>query len=154
VEKVEMGCLTIRPAPPAGADPSGTIPAWRFLFVPQSWAISIELLFYLVVPWLVSWGPGTCSCWPARASCPISPTAFLCIRPCPIYVCHILVKWGLLALAGVSKKGVTSPPGWLLLLCATAMAALLLWLVDYPIDRWRQGRVKSLQRQPRPAAAT
>jgi peptidoglycan/LPS O-acetylase OafA/YrhL len=64
------------------------------------------------------------------------------------------MKWGLLALAGVSKKGVTSPPGWLLLLCATAMAALLLWLVDYPIDRWRQGRVKSLQRQPRPAAAT
>jgi hypothetical protein len=100
-----MGCLTIRPAPPAGADPLGLVPAWRFLFVPQSWAISIELLFYLVVPWLVSWGPGTCSCWPARASCPISPTAFLCIRPCPIYVCHILVKWGLLALAGVSKKG-------------------------------------------------
>ncbi len=41
--------------PTAGADPSGTVPAWRFLFVPQSWAISIELLFYLVVPWLVSW---------------------------------------------------------------------------------------------------
>lgn len=50
-----MGCLTIRPAPPAGADPSGTVPAWRFLFVPQSWFISIELLFYLVVPWLISW---------------------------------------------------------------------------------------------------
>jgi peptidoglycan/LPS O-acetylase OafA/YrhL len=55
VEKVEMGRLTIRPAPPAGADPSGTVPAWRFLFVPQSWTISIELLFYLVVPWLISW---------------------------------------------------------------------------------------------------
>jgi len=40
------------------------------------------------------------------------------------------------------------------LLCATAMAALLMWLVDRPVDRWRQRRVKSLQRQPRPAAAT
>ena len=25
------------------------------MFVPQSWSISIELLFYLVVPWLISW---------------------------------------------------------------------------------------------------
>jgi peptidoglycan/LPS O-acetylase OafA/YrhL len=72
----------------------------------------------------------------------------------PVYICHILVKWGLLGLMGVSKKGVTSPPGWLLLLGAIALAALLLWLVDHPIDRWRQRRVKSLQRQPRPAAAT
>jgi peptidoglycan/LPS O-acetylase OafA/YrhL len=69
----------------------------------------------------------------------------------PIYVCHILMKWGLLALMGVSKTRLTSPPGWLLLLCATAMAALLMWLVDRPVDRWRQRRVKSLQRQPRPA---
>jgi peptidoglycan/LPS O-acetylase OafA/YrhL len=41
--------------PTAGADPTGVVPAWRFMFVPQSWAISIELLFYLVVPWLISW---------------------------------------------------------------------------------------------------
>jgi peptidoglycan/LPS O-acetylase OafA/YrhL len=45
------------------------------------------------------------------------------------------------------------PPGWLLLLGAIALAARLLWLVDYPIDRWRQRRVKSLPRPPRPAAA-
>jgi peptidoglycan/LPS O-acetylase OafA/YrhL len=72
----------------------------------------------------------------------------------PVYICHILVKWVLLGLMGVSKKGVTSPPGWVLLLGAIALAALLLWLVDYPIDRWRQRRVKNFQRQPRPAATT
>jgi peptidoglycan/LPS O-acetylase OafA/YrhL len=40
------------------------------------------------------------------------------------------------------------------LLGAIALSALLLWLVDYPIDRWRQRRVKNFQRQPRLAAAT
>jgi peptidoglycan/LPS O-acetylase OafA/YrhL len=233
--------------PTAGADPSGLVPAWRFLFVPQSWAISIELLFYLVVPWLVSWRTrnlillGGLSLASNLANCffvypalsdllgyfffpfhlflfilgmlawrhsevflarvprhfkialvaatfgalavsqflPVAPRNIICIilmvlslpiffnwtkdsrlqrwlgdLAYPIYVCHILVKWGLLALAGVSKKGVTSPPGWLLLLCAIAMAVLLLWLVDRPVDRWRQRRVKSLQRPPRPTAAT
>jgi peptidoglycan/LPS O-acetylase OafA/YrhL len=72
----------------------------------------------------------------------------------PVYICHVLVKWVLLGLMGVSKKDMTSPPGWLLLIGAIAMAALLLWVMDYPIDRWRQRRVKSLLRQPRPAAAT
>jgi peptidoglycan/LPS O-acetylase OafA/YrhL len=230
--------------PTAGADPSGIVPAWRFMFVPQSWAISIELLFYLVVPWLISWRTrnlillGSLSLASYLANClfvypalsdllgyfffpfhlflfilgmlawrysevllarvprplkialvaatfgalavsqflPDAPRNIVCIAlmalslpiffnwtkdsrlqrrlgdlAYPIYVCHILVKWGLLALMGVSKTRLTSPPGWLLLLCATAMAALLMWLVDYPVDRWRQRRVKSLQRQPRPA---
>jgi peptidoglycan/LPS O-acetylase OafA/YrhL len=233
--------------PTAGADPSGIVPAWRFLFVPQSWTISIELLFYLVVPLLISWRTRNlvilaglslvsyfASClfvYPALAdllgyfffpfhlflfilgmlACrhsaaflarvsrpfkiamvaalfgglafsqflPAAPRSFICVAlvalslpilfdwtkysrfqkwvgdlSYPVYICHILVKWVLLGLAGVSKKGMTSPPGWLLLLGAIALAALLLWLVDYPIDRWRQRRVKSLQRQPRPAAAT
>src|SRR5208282_2315656 len=38
----------------------------------------------------------------------------------PVYICHILVKWVLLGLMGVSKKGVTSPPGWLLLVGSVA----------------------------------
>ena len=62
----------------------------------------------------------------------------------PVYICHILVKWVLLGLMGVSKKGVTNPPGWLLLIGAVALAGLLLWLVDYPIDRWRQRRAEKL----------
>jgi peptidoglycan/LPS O-acetylase OafA/YrhL len=233
--------------PTAGADPSGTVPAWRFLFVPQSWSISIELLFYLVVPWLISWrtrnlvvlaglsllsyGANCFWVYPALAgllgyfffpfhlflfilgmlACrhsaaflaqvsqpfktamvaalfgglalsqfvPVAPRSFICVvlvvlalpilfdrtkksrlqkwvgdLSYPVYICHILVKWGLLALMGVSKKGATSPPGWLLLLGSIALAALLLWLVDYPVDRWRQRRVKNFQRQPRPAAET
>jgi peptidoglycan/LPS O-acetylase OafA/YrhL len=233
--------------PTAGADPSGIVPAWRFMFVPQSWSISIELLFYLVVPWLISWRTrnlvilaglslvsyfasclfvypaladllgyfffpfhlflfilGMLACrhsaaFLARVSRPfkiVMVTAlfsglavsqfmpeelrnFVCIAlvvlslpilfdwtkysrfqkwvgdlSYPVYICHILVKWGLLGVMGVSKKGVTSPPGWLLLLGSIALAALLLWLVDYPIDRWRQRRVKNFQHQPRPTVET
>jgi len=51
-----------------------------------------------------------------------------------------------------AKRG-GQPPGWLLLLGAIALSALLLWLVDYPIDRWRQRRAKNFQRQPRSAAS-
>jgi peptidoglycan/LPS O-acetylase OafA/YrhL len=220
--------------PTAGADPSGIVPAWRFLFVPQSWSISIELVFYLMVPWLTSWRtrnlivlaslslasyliagwtiyPALYSllgyfffpfhlvlfilgilayrhsqdylAWLPRSlkiaivtamfaalfaaqivsarvrSVPCVVLVFLSLPilfdwtrksrfnkwvgdlSYPIYICHILVKWGLLALMGVSKIGVTSPPGWLLLVGATAMAALLLWLVDYPVDKWRQERL-------------
>jgi peptidoglycan/LPS O-acetylase OafA/YrhL len=232
--------------PTAGADPSGIVPAWRFLFVPQTWTISIELLFYLVVPWLISWRTrnlvilagvslvsyfanclfvypaladllgyfffpfhlflfilGMLACrhsaaFLARVSrpfkiamvaalfgglafsqfLPAATRSFICIAlvalslpilfdwtkysrfqkwvgdlSYPVYICHILVKWGLLALMGVSKSRVASPPGWLTLLGAIALSALLLWLVDYPVDRWRQRRVKSLQRQPRPAGS-
>ena len=233
--------------PTTGADPSGTVPAWRFMFVPQSWSISIELLFYLVVPWLISWrtrnlvllaglsllsyGANCLFVYPALAdllgyfffpfhlflfilgmlACrhstdflarvtqsfkiamvaalagglafsqfmPVAPRSVVCVAlvalslpilfewtkksrlqkwvgdlSYPVYICHILVKWGLLGLMGVSKKGVTSPPGWLLLLGSIALAALLLWLVDYPVDRWRQRRAKNFQHQPRIAAGT
>ncbi len=233
--------------PTAGTDPSGTVPAWRFMFVPQSWSISIELLFYLLVPLLISWRTrnllllaglslvsysasclfvypaladllgyfffpfhlflfilGMLACrhsadFLARVSQPFKilmvtalfgglavsqfiPEAIrnsLCIilvvlslpilfdwtkksrlqkwigdLSYPVYICHILVKWGLLGVMGVSKKGVTSPPGWLLLIGSIALAAMLLWLVDYPIDRWRQRRVEKFQHQPRPAPAT
>jgi peptidoglycan/LPS O-acetylase OafA/YrhL len=241
----ETAAASVAWLPTAGADPAGTVPAWRFMFVPQSWSISIELLFYLVVPLLISWRTrnllllaglslvsyfasclfiypaladqlgyfffpfhlflfifGMLACrhsdaYLARVSRPfkiIMVTAMfsgltvsqfipleirnpVCIvlvvlslpilfdwtkksrfhkwvgdLSYPVYICHILVKWGLLGLMGVSKKGVTSPPGWLLLIGAIAMAALLLWLVDYPIDRWRQRRVEKFQRLSRPTA--
>lgn len=229
--------------PTAGADPSGLVPAWRFLFVPQSWSISIELVFYLLVPWLISWrtrnllilavaslaSEAVCShlMYPALFQSlsyfffPFQLVLFLLgviayrhsetyldwlARPLkigvvaamfaslfasqflpelwgnilctalvflslpilfeatkknrfqkwvgdlsyPMYMCHILVKWGLLALAGVSRIGAgKSPPGWLLLVCATVAAAVLLWRVDYPVDKWRQRRLE--QNAPRPA---
>ena len=31
------------------------LPAWKFLLVPQAWTISIELVFYLIAPFLVNW---------------------------------------------------------------------------------------------------
>lgn len=232
--------------PTAGADPSGSVPAWRFMFVPQSWSISIELLFYLLVPLLISWRTRNllllagaslvsyfASClfvYPALAdllgyfffpfhlflfifgmlACrhseiflasvsrpfkivmitamfsglavsqfmpetlrnPVCVALVVLSLPIlfdwtkksrfqkwvgdlsyPVYICHILVKWGLLGLMGVSKTRQTSPPGWLLLIGAIALAALLLWLLDYPIDRWRQQRVKKFQRPPQPAVA-
>jgi len=231
--------------PTAGADPSGSVPAWRFMFVPQSWSISIELLFYLVVPLLISWRTrnllllaglslvsysasclfvypaladllgyfffpfhlflfilGMLACrhsdaFLARVSHPFKiamvtglfgglaasqfmPETFrnpVCIAlvalslpilfdwtkksrfhkwvgdlSYPVYICHILVKWVLLGGMGVSKKGV-SPPGWLLLVGSIVLAALLLRLLDYPIDRWRQTRVEKAPRSPQPAPA-
>jgi peptidoglycan/LPS O-acetylase OafA/YrhL len=220
--------------PTAGADPAGIVPAWRFLFVPQSWSISIELLFYLIVPWLTSWRTrnlillGSLSIasllvakylvnpalfgllgyfffpfhvvlfvlgmlayrhseaylnWIPHGLkialisamfstlllaqfIPTMVRTFLCITlvflslpilfewtkssrlqkwvgdlSYPMYICHILVKWVLLALAGISVKGAT-PAGWLLLICSVAMAAMILWLIDYPVDKWRQRRFK------------
>jgi peptidoglycan/LPS O-acetylase OafA/YrhL len=227
--------------PTAGADPSGVVPAWRFLFVPQSWSISIELLFYLMVPWLASWrtrnllllgflsfgfcmssrfflapalftglnyfflpfhlilfilgmlayrysGPylarlgrlfkaGLVSVMFATLLLaqfiPSAARYLICIvlvfvslpvlfdwskksrfqkwvgdLSYPIYICHILVKWGLLGLMGVSTKGVTSPQGWVLLVGSITLAAALLRLVDYPVDKWRQQRVEKARPAP------
>ena len=221
--------------PTAGADPSGIVPTWRFMFVPQSWSIAIELVFYLLVPWLISLRTRTLvvlgglslsfylvgdwllypvlfhllsyfffpfhlvlfilgmlayrhsDVYLARLNRPLKialvaamfallvvaqflpsgikglscivlvflslPILFEWTRSSrfhkyvgdlsyPVYICHIFVKWLLLALTGVTRVGVSNPPGWLLLLCSIAMAALLLWRVDYPVDRWRQSRFR------------
>jgi peptidoglycan/LPS O-acetylase OafA/YrhL len=242
-----MAAADVSWLPTAGANPSGVVPAWRFLFVPQSWSISIELVFYLMVPWLISWRtrnlvllgglsaasyllaghfvnpalfsllgyfffpfhlalfilgmlayrhsaaylrlvsrPGKIalvavlfSALFASQLLPPELDNFLCIAlvflsipilfdwtkssrfqkwvgdlSYPMYVCHIFVKWVLLGLMGVSTKGVTSPHGWLLLICTIAMSAILLWLVDYPVDKWRQQRVRNdVISNPAPPAA-
>jgi len=33
-----------------------TVQAWRFNMLPHAWSISVELLFYLIAPWLCRWG--------------------------------------------------------------------------------------------------
>ena len=226
--------------PTTASDTSGAVPAWRFLFVPQAWSISIELLFYLIAPWLISWrtrslvilGSASAALFFA-AKYAVPPAVFslgyfffpfhivlfvigmlsyryserivqlvpnrvkwafvaimfglilgyqfieiqgrdvICIvmvalalpmlffatkdsrvnkwvgdLSYPIYVSHIFLKWVLLALMGVSKVGTTSPPGWLLLMISIAAAAILLYAVDRPIDRWRQRRVRRDNRLP------
>jgi peptidoglycan/LPS O-acetylase OafA/YrhL len=65
--------------------------------------------------------------------------------------CRNVISWRTITSSRVSTQ--TSPPGWLLLIGSIALAALLLWLVDYPIDRWRQRRVEKFQRQPQPAGS-
>jgi len=42
---------------------------------------------------------------------------------------------------GVSVKDSATVPGWALLLVTLVASVGLIWLVDYPVDRWRQARV-------------
>jgi peptidoglycan/LPS O-acetylase OafA/YrhL len=235
--------------PTTAASPTGIVPAWRFLFVPQAWSISIELLFYLVVPWLSSWrtralvflgavcvaaswcisytvnqqlsqlvnyfffplhlplfvlgmlayrhGKAYLNWLPAKAKVslvaatiaalffsqflPVTARNLTCITlvflslpilfdwtkasptqkiigdlSYPLYICHILVKWILLALGGISIKGTpnSTPSGWLMLIVSTLLAGLMLWMIDHPIDKWRQRRLKrGLQKAPASRAA-
>jgi peptidoglycan/LPS O-acetylase OafA/YrhL len=225
---------------------AGSGAAWRFMFVPQSWSISLELIFYFFAPLWVSlrtrtllaiglgsgviygllkfvlsasqlqtvsyfffpctmylfilgilayrWSKQFLAWLPKRFDTAIAVAAFtsilaysflpavwrdvLCIalvfaavpilfnRTCtskaqkyigdlsyPIYICHILTKWMLLAVLGVTRASVTSPPGWLLLVCSTIFAAGLLWFVEYPVDRWRQRRVKKASVGQRPVVS-
>jgi peptidoglycan/LPS O-acetylase OafA/YrhL len=218
---------------PAMAEP-GIAPAWRFMFVPQAWSISLELTFYLLAPLLMAWRTrslvlisvlsltfnlvfawminpnlskllnyfffptqlylfvlgilayrysGKClSILGKKGQVGIVALAFgmiglyqfiplhfknaLCVVAVvmvipvlfrwtknstfnkhlgdlsyPIYIGHVFVKWVLLAGMGIATKGAASPPGWLLLACSTAFAALLLWGIDHRIDKFRQRRV-------------
>jgi peptidoglycan/LPS O-acetylase OafA/YrhL len=59
----------------------------------------------------------------------------------PMYLSHVTCKWVLLAVMGVSKKDTAVVPGWELLLLTVLASVVLVWLVDYPVDRWRQARV-------------
>jgi len=59
----------------------------------------------------------------------------------PMYLSHITCKWVILATMGVAKKDTATVPGWELLLVTLVASVGLVWLVDYPVDRWRQARV-------------
>ncbi len=60
----------------------------------------------------------------------------------PMYLSHITCKWVILATMGVAKKDDSVlVPGWELLLLTLVASVTLVWLVDYPVDRWRQARV-------------
>jgi hypothetical protein len=41
----------------------------------------------------------------------------------------------------VTRREAAIVPCWELLLLTTMAGVMLLWLVDYPVDRWRQARV-------------
>jgi peptidoglycan/LPS O-acetylase OafA/YrhL len=59
----------------------------------------------------------------------------------PMYLSHITCKWVILATMGVSKKDTALVPGWELLALTVLASVGLVWLIDYPVDRWRQARV-------------
>jgi peptidoglycan/LPS O-acetylase OafA/YrhL len=60
----------------------------------------------------------------------------------PMYLVHIPCKWVILALMGVPRKDDTVVvPGWELLALSVVASVCLVWLIDYPVDRWRQRRV-------------
>jgi len=214
----------------------GTVPAWRFNFLPHCWSVSVELFFYLAAPliclarrwvqmglvlaglaacmaawkWLPAqlagmatyqffpfqisylvlgvlsfhllhplfekgrihagwswsvlppfagallfcgWLPG----WLAQAGCiglgffaipllfnlsrRVRVDRFLGDISYPMYLSHITCKWIILATMGVSVKDSATVPGWALLLVTLVASVGLIWLVDYPVDRWRQARV-------------
>ena len=61
----------------------------------------------------------------------------------PMYLSHVACKWVILATMGVAKKDDSvKVPGWELLLLTVLVSVGLVWLVDYPVDRWRQARVR------------
>jgi len=59
----------------------------------------------------------------------------------PMYLSHIACKWVILATMGVATKDAAVVPGWELLLLTVLVSVGLVWVVDYPVDRWRQARV-------------
>ena len=60
----------------------------------------------------------------------------------PMYLTHICCKWVILATMGVVRKDDSvEVPGWELLALTVVASVALVWLVDYPVDRWRQARV-------------
>jgi peptidoglycan/LPS O-acetylase OafA/YrhL len=71
----------------------------------------------------------------------------------PMYLSHITCKWLLLALMGVSKKDTAIVSGTQLLVVTVVVSVGLLWIVDYPVDRWRQARVARMLGTQIPKAA-
>jgi len=65
----------------------------------------------------------------------------------PMYLAHIPCKWIVLACIGVTSSDSAVVPAWLLLVITMLAAVGLVWLVDYPVDRWRQARVAGAAKQ-------
>jgi len=71
----------------------------------------------------------------------------------PMYLSHIACRWVILAMMGVKQKDDSVlVPGWELLPLTVIVSVILLWLVDYPVDRWRQARVATREGVRRPDA--
>jgi len=58
----------------------------------------------------------------------------------PVYLLHVPAKWVLLAARGVQTKDAVEVPGWALILATLAGAAVLVVLIDRPLERYRRNR--------------
>jgi len=58
----------------------------------------------------------------------------------PIYLCHLPMKWAVLAVLGHSSREAHEVPIFVLLPLAVVLAALMVRWIDYPVDRYRQQR--------------
>ena len=58
----------------------------------------------------------------------------------PMYLCHLPMKWGVLAVLGHSNREDHDVPGIVLLPLTVALSVLIVRWIDYPVDRYRQQR--------------
>ncbi len=58
----------------------------------------------------------------------------------PMYLCHLPVKWMLMAAQGHADRESNHMPVYILLPATVVMSALLVRFIDYPVDRFRQRR--------------
>jgi len=69
----------------------------------------------------------------------------------PMYLCHLPVKWGMLAVLGQSNPEASHNVSGLVLLPLTVvLSALMVRWIDYPVDRYRQHRASGAKAGPFP----